>query len=258
MNHALIRKGPLSPVEVARARHRLAEAARRTGIPLATSAGTVTVKCPMPSHAHPDRTPSMRLYLDDDRFYCFGCGAKGDVVQWVQDTEGVGTLAAVHRLETGQALHNAWGSPPAIGSSPKLSSSGQPSFAPVRPEAVSFEPTRNRGGVEPPDLGRTPPARIYVALAAAWAFYTRGSLHAGGADYLVKRGIDIEVLEARTGQAEVGHTPANPVGLVLALQAKSFTADELVDAGLAHRDLSGGPLTDFYRQRVLVGVSQAV
>ena len=79
-------------------------------------------------------------------------------------------------------------------------------------------------------------------------------LHARGAGYFAKRGIDIGVLEAHTGLAEVGHTPANPVGLVIALQAKGFTPDELVDAGLAHRHLAGGLLTDFYRQRVLVPV----
>ena len=50
----------------------------------------------------------MRLYLDDDRYYCFGCGAKGDVVQWAQDTEGVRTLAAAQVLDNGGPLHNTW------------------------------------------------------------------------------------------------------------------------------------------------------
>ena len=81
---------------------------RWTGIPLGTTVGTVTVTCPMPSHGHHDRTPSMRLYLDDDRYYCFGCRAKGDVVQWAQDSEAVGPLAAVRILDGGGALHNAW------------------------------------------------------------------------------------------------------------------------------------------------------
>ena len=62
------------------------------------------------------------------------------------------------------------------------------------------------------------------------------------------------MLEAHTGRAEVGHTPANRVGLVITLQAKGFTPDELVDAGLAHRHPAHGLLTDFYRQRVLVPV----
>ena len=77
--------GHLSPLEAARQRHRLADVAERTGIFVARSKPTLTVRCPMGSHAHPDRTPSMRLYLEDDRYYCFGCGARGDVVQWARD-----------------------------------------------------------------------------------------------------------------------------------------------------------------------------
>ena len=78
-------KGP-SPIQAALRRHRLAEVVRRTGVLLSTDTGSVTVRCPLPSHGHPDRTPSMRLYLDDDRYYCFGCAAKGDVIQWVRET----------------------------------------------------------------------------------------------------------------------------------------------------------------------------
>jgi DNA primase catalytic core len=79
-------------------------------------------------------------------------------------------------------------------------------------------------------------------------------LHARGSGYLADRGIDVGVLEAHTGRPEVGHTPADPVGLATALQGKGFTPDELVDAGLAHRDPLGAQLADFYRQRVLVPV----
>jgi hypothetical protein len=36
-------------------------------------------------------TPSLRLYLDNDMWYCFGCSEHaGDVVQWTEQTEGVG------------------------------------------------------------------------------------------------------------------------------------------------------------------------
>jgi len=35
------------------------------------------VCCPF----HDDRTPSMKL--NEDYFYCFGCGAKGDVIDFV-------------------------------------------------------------------------------------------------------------------------------------------------------------------------------
>jgi DNA primase len=250
MSNSISGAGRLSPLEAARACHRLAEVAARTGIPLGTTVGTVTVSCPMPSHGHPDRTPSMRLYLDDDRFYCFGCRAKGDVVQWAQDSEGVGPLTAARTLDGGGALHNAWAGQAAG----RPSSLARSSFPQRRQGATVFEQTGKPGQVEQPELARTSPARVQAALAAAWAYYTYKPLHARGAGYLGKRGIDVGVLEAHTGRAEVGHTPANRVGLVITLQAKGFTPDELVDAGLAHRHSVDGLLTDFYRQRVLVPV----
>jgi len=46
-----------SPIEAARQRHSLAEVAARTEIWLPTTSGKVTVRFPMPSHGHPDRTP---------------------------------------------------------------------------------------------------------------------------------------------------------------------------------------------------------
>jgi len=58
-----------TPITAAKQQHRLADVAARTAIPLTAAAGTVTVRCPMPAHGHPDRTPSMRLYLDNDRYY---------------------------------------------------------------------------------------------------------------------------------------------------------------------------------------------
>ena len=64
----------------------------------------------------------------------------------------------------------------------------------------------------------------------------------------------MKVLEAHTGRREVGHTSANADGLVAALRAEGFSSDELVDAGLAYRRVGGGPLGDFYRQRVLIPI----
>jgi DNA primase len=233
--------GP-SPIEAALRRHRLAEVARRTGITLPTDTGSVTVRCPLPSHGHPDRTPSLRLYLDDDRYYCFGCAAKGDVIQWARHTDQLGIAAAIQALDSGRSLTNAWAG---LASTAANISGPRPS---VGGAFRSLEPG------QAPDLGPTRPERVLAALDAAWAYYTCLSLHARADAYLSGRGIDVAVLEAHTGRPETGHTPARPDGLVAALQAKGFSDQELVDAGLAHRQLGGGPVSDFYRQRVLIPV----
>lgn len=232
-----------SPIEAARARHPLAEVSARTGIECYRSGGSATVRCPLPSHGHPDRTPSLRLHLDDGFFSCFGCGAKGDVVEWVRQTEGVDWREAIRILDARRPLTNAWAS--------------QARSADERPYPT---PGRHAGALAPgsqaeaPDLERTPPERIHEALDAAWGHYTYGPLHQRAAAYLAERGIDIPVLEAHTGRTEVGHTPAKAAGLVIALRSKGFSGNDLVDAGLAHRCLGGGPLSDFYRQRVLIPI----
>jgi len=232
-----------SPITAARARHTLAEVAARTGVDAYQTGGSVSVRCPFPSHGHPDRTPSLRLHLDAGIFSCFGCGAKGDVVEWVRLAEGVDWREAIAILDAGRRLTNAW--------------AGK---APSGYERSPGVPARTPAGAEPAgrpdaaDLARTPPERVYAALDAAWGYYTQPALRARGEEYLLGRGIDVKVLEAHTGRPEVGHTPANADGLVAALHAKGFSNDELVDAALAHRRVGGGPLGDFYRQRVLVPI----
>lgn len=38
---------------------------------------------------HSEKTPSFSVNCDNNLFYCFGCGATGDVIQFVSDTEGL-------------------------------------------------------------------------------------------------------------------------------------------------------------------------
>ncbi len=235
-----------SPIEVARARHRLAEVAARTGVDPSRATGSVTVRCPFPSHGHVDRSPSLRLHLDDDIFFCFGCGAKGDVVEWVCRTEGVGWREAIDLLDSGHPLTNAW-----AGEAPRVA--GCLRGGPMNHVSA----TEARIGTEAPDLARTPPERVYAVLDAAWHYCTIPPLRSRGEAYLRQRGIDAGVLEAHTGRAEVGHTPARADGLVTALRSRGFSDDELVDAALGQRSQSGGArgaLGDFYRQRVLIPI----
>jgi len=234
--------GP-SPIEAALRRHRLADAARRTGIPLNTDTGSVTVRCPLPSHGHPDRTPSLRLYLDNDRYYCFGCAAKGDVIQWARDTESLGVHDAIRILDSGTSLTNTWAgmNTAAADSRPQPAVDG--ASRPLKP-----------GHAATPDPARTPPERDLAALASAWSYYTCPTLHARASAYLAGRSIDVEFLEAHTGRPEAGHTPATADGLVTALRARGFNDHELVDAGLARRHPDSDAVSDFYRQRVLIPI----
>ena len=44
---------------------------------------------------HNDRTPSMKV---DSRYYCFGCGASGDVIDFAASLHGLGKRDAAFRL----------------------------------------------------------------------------------------------------------------------------------------------------------------
>jgi DNA primase len=208
-----------------RGRHPLAIVAARTGYPLADSSGDVFVACPMPGHD--DSTPSMLLHLDQDRYHCFGCGATGDVIQWVRDIYGVDTRTALAMLD---ADSRRFPDPP-TGAVSTLRSD-----------------VRQQYRIEQPDLERTLPERVLAALAAAWRYYTLPRLAEKAAAYLADRGIDVGEL----GDV-AGHTPYNPDQLVAHLRKRGFTDDELVDAGLARRR-DHEPVTDAFQHRILLAV----
>ena len=45
---------------------------------------------------HGERHPSMKLY--NDSYYCFACGAHGDVISWVMQFDRIGFSAACERI----------------------------------------------------------------------------------------------------------------------------------------------------------------
>jgi DNA primase len=53
---------------------------------------------------HPDRSPSFTIYADDRRFMCFGCGAEGDVLDFVMRLQGVRLPEALQMLGDGELL----------------------------------------------------------------------------------------------------------------------------------------------------------
>jgi DNA primase len=193
------------------------------------------VCCPV----HDDRTPSMVLHLRSDRYHCFGCGASGDVVQWVRDIYGVGVADAVRMLD-------------------------QPGPLPAPPRKQGgtrrLATTTARLVADAPDLSRTPAARVLAALDEAWRYYSYGVLHDAGVGWLSSRGIDVADLEVETGGPVIGRTPFKAADqFVTKMRERGFAHDELVDAGLARRApsrLPGEPksVIDFYRRRFIVPV----
>lgn len=50
---------------------------------------------------HMERTPSFAVYPEEERFHCFGCGAHGDIFDFLEAQEGLDIRAAAERLTGG-------------------------------------------------------------------------------------------------------------------------------------------------------------
>jgi DNA primase len=62
-------------------------------VPLKVSGGKLKGRCPF----HDEKTPSFFVDAAQGRYYCFGCGAKGDVFDYLMLTEGLSFADAVKK-----------------------------------------------------------------------------------------------------------------------------------------------------------------
>lgn len=152
-------------------------------------------RCPF----HEERTPSFSVNAQDKLYYCFGCGAKGDIVTFVRETEQLDFAGAIEWLAERFGV-------------------------PLEYEEAS--PAR--------DAERRRRERLYALLDQAASFYERylWDSEAGEAArrYLDGRGLGEAVCrEFRLGLAPGGRT------LAAKAAAKGFTPAELAAAGLVTR-----------------------
>ncbi|MDX6436019.1 MAG: primase [Gaiellaceae bacterium] len=174
-------------------------------------------RCPF----HEERTPSFSVNVVDKFYYCFGCGAKGDLITFVRDTEQLDFAGAIEWLADRFNIK------------------------------IEYEESTPQQ-----DAQRRRRERLLEVLEAAASFYERylwdsqaGSL---ARDYLAGRGLAEEVCrEYRLGLAIGGTTLARKA------VERGFTREELLAAGLLNKrgnDYFFGrllfPLTDA-RGRVL-------
>ncbi len=76
----------------------LSQACQTYGIPINRQGFS---RCPFHSG---DNTPSFKIYPNDRGFYCFGCGASGDVITFVKMLFNLNFLEAVKKLNADFSL----------------------------------------------------------------------------------------------------------------------------------------------------------
>ena len=55
---------------------------------------TLSVLCPF----HSEKSPSFTVYPESQSFYCFGCGAGGDVINFIRRIENLDYMEAIRFL----------------------------------------------------------------------------------------------------------------------------------------------------------------
>lgn len=63
---------------------------------IAGSNGWLNTNCPLPNHE--DSSPSFGVNINSNKYNCFGCGAKGDIIQLVKEVEGLNFAESILRL----------------------------------------------------------------------------------------------------------------------------------------------------------------
>ncbi|HEY3736550.1 MAG TPA: DNA primase [Jatrophihabitans sp.] len=171
--------------------------------------GNLKGLCPF----HDEKSPSFNVTPARGMYYCFGCGAGGDVIKFVQEVDRIEFTEAVERLAARENIQLRY------------------------EEGTSLGPARNVGQR----------ARLIAAHAEAAAFYA-GQLRTPEAkvarEFLAGRGFD----EAAALTYGCGYAPSGWDALTKHLLAEGFTAAELTVGGLARESGRGGLIDRFHRR----------
>ena len=184
---------------------------------------------------HEDTTASLSVAGIPDRFHCFGCGASGDVIDYVGRLHGVGFRESVTVLDHGLDHTPERRMPPSP--LPRAAATALPSASAV--------------------LAVVEPGRGYEINAMAWRWFSQPVAHAFAVSYLRNhRSIDLRPAELDFGHDLVGHTGHGWTPLVQHLRGRGVTDHELVAMDLAQTSRQGR-LIDTLRDRLIIPVTRA-
>ncbi|MDD9921491.1 MAG: DNA primase [Boseongicola sp.] len=177
--------------------------------------GDMWAPCPF----HQEKTAS--FHVDDRKgfYYCFGCHAKGDALNFVQETENVSFIEAIEILarEAGMTM-------PAPDPKAREKADRNSILADVMEQAVQFY-------------------RLQLKTAAG----------AAAREYLAGRGLSDSALE----RWEIGFAPAGWQALWDHLTAKGVKDELLLAAGLAKPSNQGKKPYDTFRNRIMYPIRDA-
>ncbi len=169
---------------------------------------------------HEEKSPSFYIY--DQRFYCFGCKAHGDAIDYIRKTMGLSFMETLRYLAQKYGVDAA------------------------ELDRSHHEWQKHRSDRE-----------LYRLMAEAQSFFESQLWTAAGQDardYLTKRGFN-EESQKRLG---FGMTPPEGFGLVRYLKQRGFKESDMIDVSLASSH-SETPqrVYDFFRRRIMIPIHDA-
>ena len=81
-----------------KARHPLGDTVEASGVRLRGRGRVRQGVCPF----HDETEGSFTVYADSERWYCFGCGLGGDVLDFIRQAENLSLPEAIQRLDGGR------------------------------------------------------------------------------------------------------------------------------------------------------------
>jgi len=210
-------------VAAIRADFPIEDVVRAAGVELRATGQGFTGCCPF----HDDSTPSLSVGGVPDRFTCFGCGAHGDVIDFVQRLHGLSFVDAVRFLTTGGFIPRP------------VSRRDIPNGRP--PAVPAFTTTEARG---------------FEINALAWKHLSTPVAIAFTDSYLLHhRGIDLRPLHLEHPDTSLaGHSGHGWTTLTVQLRRDGVSDEELVTMDLA-RVTRSGSLVDTLRDRLVFPVT---
>ena len=164
---------------------------------------------------HNEKSPSFTVNDEKGFFHCFGCGAHGDVIGYVMQSQNLGFLEAVEQLAGEAGLE-------------------VPRATPQERERVFKQKTL-----------------VEVMEAAAGFFQAQLESQAGAAAraYLDQRGLDRAAIE----RFRLGYAPgfSGGQGLLKQFLLREFPEEMLIEAGLVKKPDDGRDSFDYFRDRVM-------
>ncbi len=166
---------------------------------------------------HNEKTPSFTVYPDTRSFYCFGCGAGGEVITFIRQIENLDYVESIKLLADRAGMQM-----PNDGFDDSLAKHRQRLLAANR-EAARF---------------------FYKSLISS-----QGKV---ALDYFLSRGLTIETIK----HFGLGYAPDSWDSLIKHMKSKGFTLAELFDANLVKRSERDGKTRyyDNFRNRVMTPI----